>query len=203
MFPTLLFLKPFEEPPNEPDEIHYHNDWPGPDSQHWRFCQGGVETGGSEFGGLNYVLQDHIWDPKAPLMRGNRPECNAHSADEFLESYSALIDLAAKLKKEEGLCAAVYTELSDIEAEPNGFATYDRLLKVDAAVEAFQRQKVATVKAERNAAAVKAALEALRRAAVDGGNVVPPIFEAVKTYASLGEICDVLRGVYGEYSPGG
>lgn len=86
-----------------------------------------------EFGGLNYVLQDHIWDPKAPLMRGNRPECNAHSADEFLARYSALIDLAAKLKKEEGLCAAVYTELSDIEAEPNGFATYDRLLKIDAA----------------------------------------------------------------------
>jgi methylmalonyl-CoA mutase N-terminal domain/subunit len=78
-----------------------------------------------------------------------------------------------------------------------------RLLKVDAAVEAFQREKVARVKAERDAAAVKTSLEGLRRAAVDGANVVPPIFEAVKTYASLGEICDVLRGVYGEYSPGG
>ena len=78
-----------------------------------------------------------------------------------------------------------------------------RLLKVDAAVEAFQRGKLATVRAGRDQAAVKASLEALRKVAVDGANVVPPIFEAVKTYASLGEICGVLRAVYGEYSPGG
>jgi len=84
-----------------------------------------------EFGGLNYVLKDHIWDPQAPLMRGNRPECNAHSDEEFLTRYSDLIDLAVKFKAEGGLCAAVYTELADIEAEPNGFATYDRVLKVD------------------------------------------------------------------------
>ena len=36
-----------------------------------------------------------------------------------------------------------------------------------------------------------------------GGNVVYPIFDAVKTYATLGEICDTLRGVYGEYTEAG
>jgi methylmalonyl-CoA mutase N-terminal domain/subunit len=77
-----------------------------------------------------------------------------------------------------------------------------RLLKVDASVEAYQRAKLAGVKADRSASAVAASLDGLRKIAVAGENVMPPILEAVKTYASLGEICDVLRGVYGEYSPG-
>jgi methylmalonyl-CoA mutase N-terminal domain/subunit len=77
-----------------------------------------------------------------------------------------------------------------------------RLLKVDAAAEAQQREKLARVKAERDAAAVASTLQELRRAAVEGRNVVPPIYEAVRAYASLGEISDVLRGVFGEYVPG-
>ncbi len=77
------------------------------------------------------------------------------------------------------------------------------LLRVDKAVEEFQRQKTAKVRAERNAAATAAALDKLRKTAVDGGNVVTPIFDAVKTYATLGEICDTLRGVYGEYTEAG
>ncbi len=75
-----------------------------------------------------------------------------------------------------------------------------KLLRVDPEVEAYQRRKLAQVRAERDEAAVRSALEALHRAAVDGANVMPPIFEAVKTYASLGEITDVLRDVYGEYT---
>jgi methylmalonyl-CoA mutase, N-terminal domain len=77
------------------------------------------------------------------------------------------------------------------------------VLRVNPEVEAYQRKKLASVKAERDGVAAKAALENLRRVALDGGNVVPPVFEAVKTYASLGEISDVLRGVYGEYNQGG
>ncbi len=74
------------------------------------------------------------------------------------------------------------------------------ILRVDPEVEAYQREKLARVRAERDQAAVDRALEALRRAAVEGANVMPPIFDAVKTYATLGEITDVLRDVYGEYS---
>ena len=77
------------------------------------------------------------------------------------------------------------------------------LLRVDPAVEAFQRGKTQKVKAERDAADVKAKLDAVHRVATDGGNVMPSILDAVKVYASLGEICDVLRGVYGEYTEGG
>ncbi len=77
------------------------------------------------------------------------------------------------------------------------------MLRVDREVEAYQRKKLAAVKAERDGKAAQTALEGLRRVATDGGNVVPPVLAAVKTYASLGEISDVLRGVYGEYSEGG
>jgi methylmalonyl-CoA mutase N-terminal domain/subunit len=77
------------------------------------------------------------------------------------------------------------------------------LLRVDPAVEAAQKAKTARVRAERNSAEASARLETLRRTAVEGGNVMEPIFQAVKTYATLGEICDTLRGVYGEYSEAG
>ncbi len=77
------------------------------------------------------------------------------------------------------------------------------VLRVNPEVEAYQKKKLASVKAERDGAAVRGALEGLERVALDGGNVMPPIFEAVKAYASLGEISDVLRGVYGEYTEGG
>jgi methylmalonyl-CoA mutase N-terminal domain/subunit len=39
----------------------------------------------------------------------------------------------------------------------------------------------------------------VRQAAVAGENLMPAILEAVKAYATVGEICDVLRDVYGEY----
>jgi methylmalonyl-CoA mutase N-terminal domain/subunit len=77
------------------------------------------------------------------------------------------------------------------------------LLRVDPEVEAYQRGKTADVRAERDGAAVTVALDKLKIVATDGGNVMDPIFEAVKTYATLGEICDTLRGVYGEYSDAG
>jgi methylmalonyl-CoA mutase N-terminal domain/subunit len=77
------------------------------------------------------------------------------------------------------------------------------LLRVDPAVEEFQRNKTIDVRAERDQAATDAALDALRKVATDGGNVMEPILAAVKTYATLGEICNTLRGVYGEYSEAG
>ena len=77
------------------------------------------------------------------------------------------------------------------------------LLRVNPEVEEFQRNKTKNVRAERDGAACEEALAKLKRTAVDGGNVMEPIFEAVKTYATLGEICDTLRDVYGEYTEAG
>ncbi len=46
---------------------------------------------------------------------------------------------------------------------------------------------------------MKAVLDELRNAAEKEENLVPRILNAVKTYATLGEICDALREIYGEY----
>ncbi|MFC6726100.1 methylmalonyl-CoA mutase family protein, partial [Halobium palmae] len=48
----------------------------------------------------------------------------------------------------------------------------------------------------------ESALAALRDAARGDANLLPPIVGAVKAYATVGEICDVLRDEFGEYQPG-
>jgi methylmalonyl-CoA mutase N-terminal domain/subunit len=74
------------------------------------------------------------------------------------------------------------------------------LLEVDPEVEERQRRNLARVKARRDAEAVRARLGALRRAAQEpGAPLLPAIIEAVREYATLGEICGVLREVFGEY----
>jgi methylmalonyl-CoA mutase N-terminal domain/subunit len=67
------------------------------------------------------------------------------------------------------------------------------------ALEAEQRARLQEVRDRRDAAAVRAALEAVREAAGTDRNLLPPIVEAVKALATLGEISDVLRDEWGEY----
>ena len=74
--------------------------------------------------------------------------------------------------------------------------------EVDEAVEQAQQNNVATVREERDEEAVEAKLDALRQAAEGDENVMPYIIDAVKVYATTGEVCDVLRDVFGEYQPG-
>lgn len=74
------------------------------------------------------------------------------------------------------------------------------LLKVDEAVGERQKAKVNAMKEKRDNEAVKAALADLKKACQDENeNLMPHILSAVKTYATLGEICNVMREVFGEY----
>ena len=74
------------------------------------------------------------------------------------------------------------------------------LLKVDPTLRDIQVRKLAQTKSERDNEAVKRTLKALEEAAVKPDvNLMPLIIDAVREYASLGEICNILRGVYGEY----
>jgi methylmalonyl-CoA mutase N-terminal domain/subunit len=75
------------------------------------------------------------------------------------------------------------------------------LLRVDPSVGERQVAKLAKLKADRDGFATVKALYALERAARGEENLMPPILAAVKAYATLGEICDVLRKVFGEYRP--
>lgn len=73
------------------------------------------------------------------------------------------------------------------------------LLRVDPIIGVKQVQKLQELKAKRDQAAVTAALTELHQAAQGSDNLMPVILKAVKVYATLGEICDVLREVFGEY----
>ena len=72
-------------------------------------------------------------------------------------------------------------------------------LYIDHAVREHQVKKLARLRQERDGKAAQAALEGLRGAAEGADNLMPPILEAVRAYATLGEMCDVLRGVFGTY----
>ena len=75
------------------------------------------------------------------------------------------------------------------------------LLKVDPSVGIQQAKKLAEMKAKRDGNAVQAALDELREAAKGDANLMPVILKAARVYATEGEICDVLRDVFGEYTP--
>jgi methylmalonyl-CoA mutase N-terminal domain/subunit len=55
------------------------------------------------------------------------------------------------------------------------------------------------VRASRSRSGWDEAIGSVRAAARDGRNLVPPIIEAVQAHATVGEIADTLRGVFGEY----
>ncbi len=73
------------------------------------------------------------------------------------------------------------------------------ILRIRPGVEQYQKEKLSKVKKERDNGKVKQALGTLKKAAQGTDNVVLPILEAVRVYATLGEISDTLREVYGEY----
>ncbi len=77
------------------------------------------------------------------------------------------------------------------------------LLRIDPAVEADQRGRVAQVRASRDPVRCRGALDTVTAAARGGGNLVPPIIAAVEARATVGEVADTLRSVFGEYREDG
>ena len=75
------------------------------------------------------------------------------------------------------------------------------LFQLDDDAERRQIDRLNRVRAERDDDAVKRSLQTVREAAASDTNLVPPILEAVKTYATHGEICNALREVFGEHHP--
>jgi methylmalonyl-CoA mutase N-terminal domain/subunit len=73
------------------------------------------------------------------------------------------------------------------------------LLKVDPHVELLQKKKIENLKSTRDNDKVQEALEVLKAKAETDENLMPFIIDAVKEYATLGEVCGVLREVFGEY----
>lgn len=78
-------------------------------------------------------------------------------------------------------------------------APYQETLRVDDSIRLQQVEKLKALRAVRNAVAVGDALGNIRQAATEGTNLMPSIIDAVEKYATLGEIADILREVFGEY----
>ncbi|SMC17532.1 methylmalonyl-CoA mutase [Desulfacinum hydrothermale DSM 13146] len=75
------------------------------------------------------------------------------------------------------------------------------LLKVDMKVGEIEAAKLKKLRAERDQTRWKAALDKLREVSLSDENVMPAVIDAVKARATIGEICDVWRDVFGEYRP--
>lgn len=75
------------------------------------------------------------------------------------------------------------------------------IFSVDKRLVEQQLERLRHHRAERDAAAVSASLDALREAARGTANLIPPILDAVRAYATLGELCGAMREVFGEYQP--
>ena len=75
------------------------------------------------------------------------------------------------------------------------------LLKIDMKVGELESEKLRKMRAGRDEAKWKKALENLKQVSLSGQNVMPAVIEAVKAEATIGEICDIWRGIYGEYKP--
>ncbi|MCZ6491389.1 MAG: methylmalonyl-CoA mutase family protein [Acidobacteria bacterium] len=72
-------------------------------------------------------------------------------------------------------------------------------LRVDAALEAKQVERLRQLRAKRNTEQVRKTLRQVEEAARGTENLMPPLLAAVEAYATVGEISDTLRGVFGEY----
>jgi methylmalonyl-CoA mutase, N-terminal domain len=73
------------------------------------------------------------------------------------------------------------------------------VFQVDPDIERRQVERVRALRAARNAAAWQQAIDAVARAAADGSNLVPPIVAAVEASATVGEVADAMRSVFGEF----
>jgi methylmalonyl-CoA mutase N-terminal domain/subunit len=90
-------------------------------------------------------------------------------------------------------------EIVGINVHDDGPPTRVPVLIVDQAGAATQSERLADLRSRRDPDAVARGLERLRSVAAGAGNTMDPILQCVRAYATVGEMCDVLRDVWGEY----
>jgi methylmalonyl-CoA mutase N-terminal domain/subunit len=139
-----------------------------------------------------------------------------------LESEAAANDYIRRIDEMGGMIAAIdagfpqseiaqasYRYQKEIESGErtivgvNRFQSDDQpidLLQIDETSGRRQSAKLAALRARRDQGKVQRSLDALKRAAEGTENTMPFLLDAVRAYATLGEICDALRGVFGTYT---
>lgn len=136
-------------------------------------------------------------------------------AQKYIEQIDGIGGAVAAIEKgfmQREITESAYRFQKEVEAKKrvivgvNDFVSDEKvpmkLLQIDPAIEKKLVKQLKRIKRERNKEKVNEALSKLREAAEkENVNLVPFILEAVKKYATLGEVCDTLREVFGEYKP--
>jgi methylmalonyl-CoA mutase N-terminal domain/subunit len=73
------------------------------------------------------------------------------------------------------------------------------ILRIDESIRLQQIEKLKLLKSKRDQGSVDACLLAIKDAAINNTNIMPPVIDAVEKLCTLGEIADTLRSVFGEY----
>jgi methylmalonyl-CoA mutase N-terminal domain/subunit len=108
-----------------------------------------------------------------------------------------IADSAYKYQREIDEKKRTIVGVNDYQTE--GKESQIELLRVDPKAETEQVLELQKLRRERDSRKVEETLNRLQRSAERNENLMPMIIDAVKAYATLGEICEVLRKVYGEY----
>jgi methylmalonyl-CoA mutase N-terminal domain/subunit len=165
------------------------------------------------------AYESGVVDTVDPLGGSYYVECLTDEFEEKVEKYIEQVDgmggAVAAIEKgfmQREITESAYRFQKEVEAKKrvvvgvNDFVSEEevpmKLLQIDPAVEKKLVAQLGEVKRRRNKTRVDEALSELRRAAEqENVNLMPLILEAVKEYATLGEICGALREVFGEYKP--
>jgi methylmalonyl-CoA mutase N-terminal domain/subunit len=160
-------------------------------------CESGVTNTADPFGGSYFVE-----------ALTNEIESGAQA---YIEKIDALGGMVAAIERgypqREIADAAYHYQLAIDRKEKiivgvNGYVTEEKpieILQIGESVARRQAERLRKLRAGRSGADVARRLAALRQAAAGTENVMPSLIEAVKAYATLGEICDALREVFGVY----
>lgn len=133
-------------------------------------------------------------------------------AEEYIRKIDEMGGAPAAIEKgyiQKEIQDSAYRYQKEIEEEQrvvvglNRFQTEEErptnLLRVDPSVRVFQNENLKNLRSERDSNRVMKSIADLKRVAEGNENLMIPVLDAVKAYATLGEICDALREIFGEY----
>jgi methylmalonyl-CoA mutase, N-terminal domain len=136
-------------------------------------------------------------------------EDGAHAYFDTIDRMGGMVEAIERGYPQKEIAESAYRFQQSVERKEkvivgvNDFVQQDEppieILYIDETASDTQLAKLETLKRTRNADAVARSLDALRSAAHGTTNLMPAIIDAVRAYATVGEVCDALREVWGEY----
>ncbi len=173
-----------------------------------RACACGCRSRCARRGGVGGCGGGHLGDTAGARLQ---VEEEVWKILEKIDAMGGAVKAIERGYMQQEISRSAYQEQQDVEAGKKVIVGVNKFVEEEEAVEGgmgfdptVEERQLANLKAvkkERDNQKVQAALDQIRRAAEGKDNLMFPIIEAVKVQATIGEICRVLRGVFGEYQP--